>query len=70
MPTMGKKTMNIQVTNPINFRSKQQVQNVTRTKKCGFSNPLNQTRRNKSIKKHIGGRFKVTLNRMSITPIN
>ena len=43
MPTMGKRTMNIHVTKPINCRREHQVQDVTRTKKRGFSNPLTRT---------------------------
>ena len=63
-------TINAHVTNPIRCQRKHQVQDVTITKKRGFSNPMTQARRNKSINKCLGSRLKATLERMSITHIN
>ena len=51
---MWKWTMNIHITNPMNFRHEHQVQDVTRRKKRGFRNPLTQTSRKKSINKCLG----------------
>ena len=72
MHTMGIRTMNIHVPNPIICRREYQFYYVTGTKKRGISIPyrLKPDEAKVSIKKRLSGRFKTTLKRMKFTPIN
>ena len=68
MPTMGKRTMNIHVTNLINCRREHQVQDVSEQKHVD-SEPTDSIQTKQKHQQTLG-RYKVTLKSMNNTRIN